>query len=94
MNPQRRALSEEMGRTLQRRAWGEGRLDDGLVGLARLLVQRGPVVESTPQAITDELGSVFVSRMLRNFDERGWVKLDRERVAVVAPRALQALSRK
>lgn len=62
--------------------------------LARLLVQRGPVLETTHQAIADELGSVrvFISRVLRNFEERGWVKLDRERVTVVDPRALQSFS--
>ena len=31
---------------------------------------------------------VFVSRMLRSFEERGWVQLERERVTVVDPRAL------
>jgi CRP/FNR family transcriptional regulator len=58
--------------------------------LAKLLVQRGPIVEATHQALADELGSVrvFVSRMLRNFEERGWVRLERERVTVLDPRAL------
>lgn len=58
--------------------------------LAKLLVQRGPVIEATHQALADELGSVrvFVSRMLRSFEERGWVRLERERVTVVDPRAL------
>lgn len=58
--------------------------------LAKLLVQRGPVIEATHQALADELGSVrvFVSRMLRSFEERGWVQLERERVTVVDPRAL------
>lgn len=58
--------------------------------LARLLVQRGPVVEATHQALADELGSVrvFVSRVLRSFEERGWVRLERERVTVTDPRAL------
>ena len=58
--------------------------------LARLLVQRGPVIEATHQALADELGSVrvFVSRMLRSFEERGWVRLERERVTLLDPRAL------
>jgi len=62
--------------------------------LAKLLVQRGPVIEATHQALADELGSVrvFVSRMLRSFEERGWVKLDRERVTVVDARAPQTFS--
>jgi len=63
--------------------------------LARLLAQRGPVLETTHQSIADELGSVrvFISRMLRNFEERGWVRLDRERVTVIDPQALQVFSR-
>lgn len=63
--------------------------------LARLLVQRGPVVNATHQNLADELGSVrvFVSRLLRNFEERGWVRLDRERVTVVDPKSLLDFSR-
>ncbi len=63
--------------------------------LARLLVQRGPVIETTHQALADELGSVrvFVSRLLRSFEERGWVQLGRERVTVTDPKALVTFSR-
>lgn len=62
--------------------------------LARLLVQRGPVLEATHQALADELGSVrvFVSRVLRSFEERGWVRLERERVTVTDARALAAFA--
>jgi CRP/FNR family transcriptional regulator len=62
--------------------------------LARLLVQRGPVIAATHQNLADELGSVrvFVSRLLRGFEERGWVKLERERIAVVDPKALLAFA--
>jgi hypothetical protein len=35
---------------------------------------------------------VFVSRLLRNFEESGWVRLDRERVTVVDPKALLGFS--
>ena len=58
--------------------------------LARLLIQRGPVVAATHQNLADELGSVrvFVSRLLRQFEERGWVRLERERVTVLEPKAL------
>ncbi|MBL8343414.1 MAG: Crp/Fnr family transcriptional regulator [Rubrivivax sp.] len=58
--------------------------------LARLLVQRGPLIEATHQNLADELGSVrvFISRLLRNFEERGWVRLERERISVVEPKAL------
>jgi len=60
--------------------------------LAQLLIHRGPVVNATHQNLADELGSVrvFVSRILRNFEQRGWVKLEREKVTVTD---LQALAR-
>ncbi len=62
--------------------------------LARLLVQRGPVVDATHQALADELGSVrvFVSRVLRSFEERGWLQLERERIVVTDARALAAFA--
>ena len=63
--------------------------------LAQLLVQRGPVVTATQQTLADELGSVreMVSRLLRQFEERGWVELDRGRVTVRDARALSELGR-
>ena len=63
--------------------------------LAQLLVHRGPVLEATHQKLADELGSVreIVSRLLRSFEDRGWVKLERERVTVLDPKALAALAR-
>jgi len=66
------------------------RLDERL---AQLLVQRGPVVAATHQKLADELGSVreIVSRLLRSFEERGWVRLERERVSVLDPAALARL---
>ena len=63
--------------------------------LAQLLVHRGPVLEATHQKLADELGSVreIVSRLLRSFEQRGWVKLERERVTVVDPKSLATLAR-
>ena len=63
--------------------------------LAQLLIRRGPVVQATHQALADELGSVreIVSRLLRGFEERGWVRLERERVTVLDPKALASQSR-
>jgi CRP/FNR family transcriptional regulator len=63
--------------------------------LAQLLVQRGPVVEATHQKLADELGSVreIVSRLLRSFEDRGWVRLERERVNVLDPAALAQQAR-
>ena len=62
--------------------------------LAQLLVQRGPVLELTQQKLADELGSVreIVSRLLRGFEMRGWVRLERERVTVLDARALSGFA--
>jgi CRP/FNR family transcriptional regulator len=62
--------------------------------LAQLLVQRGPVVAATQQKLAEELGSVreIVSRLLRQFEERGWVKLGRSRITVRDSRALAELA--
>lgn len=63
--------------------------------LAQLLIQRGPVVNATHQNLADELGTVreVISRLLRGFEERGWVRLERERVTVVDPKSLAAFAR-
>lgn len=63
--------------------------------LAQLLVHRGPVIEATHQSLADELGSVreIVSRLLRSFEQRGWVKTERERVTVLDPKGLALLAR-
>ena len=63
--------------------------------LAQLLIHRGPVVSATHQKLADELGSVreIVSRLLRGFESRGWVKLERERVTVLEPKALADYTR-
>jgi hypothetical protein len=34
-----------------------------------------------------------VSRLLRSFEGRGWVRLERERVSVLDPKSLAALAR-
>jgi CRP/FNR family transcriptional regulator len=69
------------------------RLDERL---AQLLIHRGPLIEATHQKLADELGSVreIVSRLLRAFEERGWVKLERERISVLDPASLAALQAK
>jgi CRP/FNR family transcriptional regulator len=67
--------------------------------LAALLVRRagegGPIVQATHQALADELGSVreIVSRLLRSFEDRGWVDLGRERITIRDAGALAALTR-
>jgi CRP/FNR family transcriptional regulator len=64
--------------------------------LAALLVARtaGRELKATHQALADELGSVreIVSRLLRNFEDRGWVELGRERITLVDRDALAALA--
>jgi CRP/FNR family transcriptional regulator len=62
--------------------------------LAQLLVQRAPVVAATQQTLAEELGSVreIVSRLLRQFEERGWVELARGRITVRDARALAELA--
>lgn len=61
--------------------------------LAAWLVERGPHIALSHQAIADELGSVreIVSRLLKQFEEHGWVHLDRGHVEVLEPLALLAI---
>ena len=65
--------------------------------LAALLVSKeaGGDVSATHQTLADELGSVrdIVSRLLRTFEDRGWVDLGRERIHIVDRDALAALAR-
>lgn len=58
--------------------------------LAAWLVERGPHISMSHQAIASELGSVreIISRLLKQFEERGWVRLDRGHVEVLEPVAL------
>lgn len=65
--------------------------------LAALLVKRDAEsgeIHATHQALADELGSVreIVSRLLRSFEDRGWVDLGRERIKVVDRAALAGLA--
>jgi CRP/FNR family transcriptional regulator, anaerobic regulatory protein len=64
------------------------------VRLAELLASRAPAFTATHQQLAAELGSVreSVSRLLRSFENRGWVRLERERIAVLDPAALRALA--
>ena len=71
------------------------KLDQRLAGLLVKRAGEGREVQATHQALADDLGSVreIVSRLLRNFEDRGWVELGRERVQLVDPSALAALAR-
>lgn len=61
--------------------------------LAQLLIHRGPVLVGSQQKLADELGSVreFISRLLHSFANRGWVKLERERIIVLDLKSLAGL---
>jgi CRP/FNR family transcriptional regulator len=63
--------------------------------LAALLLAKSDPVHATHQALADELGSVreIVTRLLRMFEDKGWVDLGRERIQVVDRAALAALAR-
>jgi CRP/FNR family transcriptional regulator len=63
--------------------------------LARLLLERGAEIDATHQEIAAELGSVreIVSRILKSFEEQGWVRLSRKHVSVVNPGKLQEIAR-
>jgi CRP/FNR family transcriptional regulator, anaerobic regulatory protein len=62
--------------------------------LARLLVERGPRLAMTHQAIADQLGVAreMVSRVMRSFSERGWISQSREAIEVVDVAALDEVS--
>ncbi|MBL8307142.1 MAG: Crp/Fnr family transcriptional regulator [Rubrivivax sp.] len=62
--------------------------------LAAALLGHGTVVALTHQALADELGTVreIVTRLLKRFENEGWVRLARERVELVDAAALRALA--
>ena len=51
-------------------------------------------MQVTHQALADELGSVreIVSRLLRAFEDKGWVDLGREHIRITDRRGLEALA--
>ncbi len=59
--------------------------------LSAWLLERGPLITVSHQAVADELGSVreIVSRLLKQFEEEGSVRLGRERIEVLNPAPLQ-----
>ncbi len=63
------------------------RLDERL---AAWLAQQGPHIRLSHQTIAQELGSVreIISRLLKQFEEAGWVRLDRGHVEVLDPQGL------
>lgn len=61
--------------------------------LAALLISRASPIRATHQALADELGSVreIITRLLRHFSEQGWIRLGREQIEVIDPKALNRL---
>lgn len=61
--------------------------------LARLLVNRGPVIRTTHLELADELGSVreVISRILKDFAARGLIKLERGRIEILDRHLLQQI---
>jgi len=62
--------------------------------LASLLLGKGRIVHGTHQQLADELGSVreIVSRLLKNFSDRGLVSVAREQIEVLDPRGLREIA--
>ncbi|BBI99336.1 cyclic nucleotide-binding protein [Ferrigenium kumadai] len=62
--------------------------------LAALLTAKPNPIHATHQALADELGSAreMVSRLLKGFEEQGWIRLGREQIEVINASALQKFS--
>ena len=62
--------------------------------LAHALLGHGATVRATHQDLADELGTVreIVSRLLSRFERAGWVRMSRERIDLLDPAALRAVS--
>ena len=67
------------------------RLDQRLAGA---LLGHGSMVLATHQALADELGTVreIVTRLLKRFEQAGWLRLGRERIDLLDAAALRALA--
>lgn len=62
--------------------------------LAGWLLAQGPLILRSHQEVADDLGSVreIVSRLLKQLEEQGWIRLGRERIEVLDPNALIRLA--
>ena len=72
------------------------RFDARLARRLLLLAGAGPRIATTHQALAIELGSArgVVSRVLKHFAERGWVRVGRGELEILDPQALQQLAEK
>ena len=72
------------------------KLDQRLAALLLAHADGGPAtIHATHQSLADELGSVreIVTRLLRSFEDRGWVELGRERIVIRDSQAIAGLAR-
>jgi len=62
--------------------------------LAAALLGRGRELHVTHQELAESIGTVreIVSRLLKRFEQRGWITLGRERVTILSPSALRAIA--
>jgi CRP/FNR family transcriptional regulator, anaerobic regulatory protein len=62
--------------------------------LASSLIAKPSPIHTTHQALADELGSIreIVSRLLKNFADRGWIRLGREQIEVLNSGSLKQLA--
>jgi len=62
--------------------------------LAAALLGHGQVLNTTHQALADDLGTVreIVTRLLRRFEREGWVSLGREQIQIIQGAALRELA--
>jgi CRP/FNR family transcriptional regulator len=62
--------------------------------LAGALLGRGRALQVTHQQLAESIGTVreIVSRLLKRFEQRGWIALGRERVTILDAAALRALA--
>jgi CRP/FNR family transcriptional regulator len=62
--------------------------------LAGALLGRGRELAVTHQELAESIGTVreIVSRLLKRFEQRGWIALGRERVTILAPAPLRAMA--
>ncbi len=62
--------------------------------LAQALLGQGPVLAVTHQQLADRLGTAreIVTRLLRRFEQAGWVAVSREHIALLQPAALRQIA--
>jgi len=62
--------------------------------LASTLLGHGAVLQTTHQALADELGTVreIITRLLKRFERNGWLSLGRERITLLDATALRQLA--